>query len=112
VLIIVAVVLLLLLPGPWNIVAFIVVALLWLVELYGWNRTVRRRRRVVGAQTLIGDTAVVTTPCRPLGQVRLRGETWEARCERGAGEGETVRVIGRDKLTLIVEPAGAPEAAN
>jgi membrane protein implicated in regulation of membrane protease activity len=104
VLIILAVVLLLVLDGPWNIVAFVIVTLLWLVELYGWSRTVKKQRRVVGAETLIGQTAVVTEPCRPLGQVRLRGETWEARCQGGAGEGDEVRVIGRDKLTLVVEP--------
>ena len=103
-LIIVAVVLLLLLDDPWNIVAFVVVTLLWFVELYGWSRTVRKQRRVVGAQTLIGQEAVVTEPCRPDGQVRLDGETWGARCQAGASAGDRVRVIGRDKLVLIVEP--------
>jgi membrane protein implicated in regulation of membrane protease activity len=103
-LIIVAVVLLIFLPGPWNWVAFVVVTLLWFVELYGWNRKVRGRRREVGAETLIGQTAVVTQACRPSGQVRLNGEIWEARCDAGAGEGEQVRVVGRDELLLVVEP--------
>jgi membrane-bound serine protease (ClpP class) len=102
-LIIVAVLLLLLLDGPWNIVAFVVVTLLWLVELYGWSRTVRKQRRVVGAQTLIGQEAIVTEPCRPNGQVRLDGEIWEARCQAGASVGDRVRVIGRDELVLVVE---------
>jgi membrane-bound serine protease (ClpP class) len=104
VLIIVAVVLLLLLDGPWNWIAFVVVTLLWFAELYGWNRTVKNRRRVVGAETLIGKTAVVTEACRPVGQVRLDGEIWEARCEAGASPGDQVRVLGRDKLALLVEP--------
>jgi membrane protein implicated in regulation of membrane protease activity len=104
VLIIVAVVLLLVLDGPWNIVAFVIVTLLWFAELYGWSRTVRKQRRVVGAETLIGQEAVVTEPCRPLGQVRLGGETWEARCDAGASPGDRVRVVGRDKLVLLVEP--------
>ena len=103
-LIVLAVVLLLVLDGPWNWIAFIVITLLWFVELYGWNRTVRNRRRAVGVETLIGETAVVTEPCRPVGQVRLQGETWEARCQAGAGTGDEVRVIGRDGLTLVVEP--------
>ena len=103
-LIILAVVLLLVLDGPWNIVAFVVVTLLWFVELYGWSRTVRKQRRVVGAQTLIGQEALVTEACRPEGQVRLDGETWGARCAVGASAGDRVRVIGRDKLVLIVEP--------
>ena len=42
-LIIVAVVLLLVLDGPWNWIAFVVVTLLWFVELYGWSRTVKNR---------------------------------------------------------------------
>jgi membrane-bound serine protease (ClpP class) len=105
VLIVVAVVLLIVLPGEWGIVAFVGVGLLWLVELYGWNRTVRRRRVAVGAETLIGEDGIVTVACRPLGQVRVGGETWEARCDAGASEGDAIRVIGREKLTLIVEPA-------
>ena len=103
-LIIVAVVLLLFLPSPWDVIGFVIVLLLWFVELYGWSRTVRHQRRAVGAETLIGRIAVVSAPCRPSGQVRLDGETWEARCDAGAGEGERVRVIGRDGLLLIVEP--------
>ena len=106
-LIIVAVVLLLLLDGPWNWIAFVVVTLLWFAELYGWNRTVKNRRRVVGAETLIGKTAVVTEACRPVGQVRLDGEIWEARCEAGASPGDQVRVLGRDELALLVEPLSA-----
>jgi membrane-bound serine protease (ClpP class) len=107
VLIIVAIALLLLLDHPWNLVGFFVVFGLWLVELGLWNRTVRHHRKVVGAQTLIGQDAVVTTPCNPVGQVRLEGEIWEARCDAGASTGDRVRVVGREKLTLIVIPGGA-----
>ena len=104
-LLIVAIVLLFVLPSPWNLVGFLVAIPLWFLELYGWNRTVRNRRRVVGAQTLIGKDAVVSMPCRPVGQVRLDGEIWEARCDAGASQGDRVRVIGRDGLTLVVEAA-------
>jgi membrane protein implicated in regulation of membrane protease activity len=113
VLIFVAVALLFVLPSPWNLVAFLVTIPLWVGELLAWNRTVKRRRKVVGAQTLIGKQARVTTPCRPSGQVRLDGETWEARCDEGADPGETVRVVGRDQLTLVVvrsNEAGRPES--
>jgi membrane-bound serine protease (ClpP class) len=105
VLIFLAVALLLLLPSPWNVVGFIVVLPLWVLELFGWNRTVKHRRKAVGAQTLIGKDAVVSTPCRPVGQVRLDGEIWEARCDAGASVGDRVRVIGRERLTLVVEAA-------
>jgi membrane-bound serine protease (ClpP class) len=102
-LIILAIALLLLLPSPWSFVGFFGVFALWLVELGLWNRTVKHRRKVVGAQTLIGKDAVVSTPCRPVGQVRLGGEIWEARCDSGASPGDRVRVVGRDGLTLVVE---------
>ena len=104
-LIIVAVVLLLILSSPWNLIAFLVLVPLWLLELFGWNRTVKNRRKAVGAETLIGKEAVVTVDCRPNGQVRLDGEIWEARCDACAAAGDKVRVIGRDGLVLVVSPA-------
>jgi len=103
-LIFLAVALLLILPSPWNLVAFLVLLPLWVLELFGWNRTTRRHRKAVGAETLIGREAVVSEPCRPVGQVRLDGEIWEARCEAGASTGDRVRVTGRQRLTLVVEP--------
>ena len=80
-LIFVAVALLLVLPSPWNLVGFLVVLPLWVAELFGWNRTVK--------------------------QVRLDGEIWEARCDAGASPGASVRIIARDGLTLVVEPAAS-----
>jgi membrane-bound serine protease (ClpP class) len=106
-LIFLAVLLLFLLSWPWNLIAFLVIVPLWVLELFGWNRTVKNRRKAVGAETLIGREAVVTADCRPRGQVRLDGELWEARCDSGAGAGDTVRVIGREDLVLLVAPAGA-----
>ena len=106
-LIFLAVLLLLILSSPWNLIAFIVIVPLWVLELFGWNRTVKHRKKVVGAQTLIGKEALVTTECRPQGQARLDGEIWEARCESGAEVGDKVRVVGRDGLVLVVEPAGS-----
>ncbi|HSC50137.1 MAG TPA: NfeD family protein, partial [Gaiellaceae bacterium] len=64
-----------------------------------------------GAQTLIGKEAVVSEPCRPAGQVRLDGEIWQARCSAGASPGDRVRVVGRDGLTLLVEPVATLSAA-
>jgi membrane-bound serine protease (ClpP class) len=102
VLILLAIPLLLLLSSPWNVIAVAVLVPLWVLELLGWNRSLKNRRRAVGAETLIGREALVTTACRPDGQVRLDGELWEARCEEGASTGETVTVAGRDSLTLLV----------
>jgi membrane protein implicated in regulation of membrane protease activity len=105
VLIFLAIALLFVLPEPWNWVACLATGVLWGVELFIWNRTVRSRRKAVGAQTLIGRIAVVSATCDPEGQVRLEGEIWHARCTGAAVAGDQVRVVGREGLTLLVEPA-------
>jgi membrane protein implicated in regulation of membrane protease activity len=105
VLLIVGVVLLFLLPSPWNLVALLVGLVLWLGEVYGIWRLVRKKQVQAGAETLVGRTATVIAACKPLGQVRLSGESeiWRARCAEGAEAGETVRIVGLDELTLLVE---------
>jgi membrane-bound serine protease (ClpP class) len=97
------IVLLIFVPSPWNLVSFTVCLILFFGELLFWNRTMRGRRKVVGAQTLVGQEAEVLASCRPTGQVRIGGEIWEARCDGGAGAGDTVRVIEVRGLTLLVE---------
>lgn len=52
---------------------------------------------------MIGQAATVVRACHPSGQVRLGGETWDARCEEWADVGDEVLVRTRDGLTLIVE---------
>jgi membrane protein implicated in regulation of membrane protease activity len=99
-----AIVLLVFLPSPWDLFGFTACLVLFVGELFFWNRTMRGRRKVVGAQTLIGEEARVISPCRPTGQVQIGGELWAAQCEAGADAGETVRVVGRRGLTLLVEP--------
>ncbi len=104
-LLILAFVLLFFLPSPWNFIGFAISLALFFPELFAWNRSMRGRRKVVGAQALIGAEATVVEPCRPTGQVRVNGEIWSARCEAGADRGETVRIVALENLTLLVEPA-------
>lgn len=104
-----ALILLVALPSPWRYVAFGVCLALFAGEVVFWNRTVRGRRVAVGAETLLGETGVVVSPCRPDGQVRLKGEIWEARCEQGADRGDEVVVTAKDGLRLVV--ARTPPAA-
>jgi membrane protein implicated in regulation of membrane protease activity len=101
--VIVALVLLIALPHPWNVAGFAAGLVCFAGEVAFWHRTVRRHRTVVGAQTLIGRQATVISPCRPTGQVRVSGTIWAARCEAGADAGDTVKVVDRDRLTLVVE---------
>jgi membrane protein implicated in regulation of membrane protease activity len=105
-LLLLAFVLLLFLPGPWNVIGFVVALALFIGEIAYWNSTVRGRRARVGAETLIGKTGTVISECRPDGQIKLLGTIWAAHCVTGAAPGQTVRVIARSDLVLDVEPEG------
>lgn len=104
-LLITGLVLLFVLPTPWNLAALLACLVLWLGEVFAIWRVVRHKEVQTGAETLVGRTATVIAPCKPLGQVRLAGESeiWRARCAEGAERGETVRIVGLEELTLIVE---------
>ena len=101
-------------PSPWGIVLVIGGALLEIGEatiMVGWSRRLRRRLRPkTGAEAMIGKEALVARPCTPIGQVKVNGEIWEARCDEGADPGESVRIEQVDGLMLVVarvDPAGA-----
>ena len=96
--------LLLVLPSPWGLTAFLVCLVLGCFEAGYWWRRLRGKPAEVGAETLIGKRASVVVACRPIGQVAVAGERWEARCDAGADVGEIVTVVGRDELLLIVAP--------
>jgi membrane-bound serine protease (ClpP class) len=91
-------------PHPWGLVLVSAAAVIELAESWFWIRFSRRRRIRAGAEILIGSTAQVVSECRPAGRVRVHGELWGARCDTGAGVGETVRIVGREGLTLLIEP--------
>jgi membrane-bound serine protease (ClpP class) len=92
------------LPAPWNVAAVVAAAVWELATALGGLWWSQRRAAKVGAEAMLGREVQVRQACRPLGQVRVRGEIWQARCAAGADAGETVRIIGIDGLTLLVEP--------
>ena len=92
------------LDRPWDVVVIVGAVVVEVGEIFFWIWLSKRRRPQVGAETLIGAEAVVVTACRPRGQVRVAGERWEAHSDAGADVGETVRVVARRGLTLVVEP--------
>lgn len=91
------------LPPPWRVPVIVLAAVIEVAETLFWIWLSRRRRVQMGPETLLGARAQVVTACRPVGQVRVQGELWRARCEGGADRGETVRVRALDELTLVVE---------
>jgi membrane-bound serine protease (ClpP class) len=104
VLILAAIVLFLVLPEPWDAIAFVVLLVFGAFEIYYWWRTVRGRRVQTGAEALIGARGRVTAACRPDGEVWVEGARWKAHCDAGADIDDAVTVVGRDGLMLIVEP--------
>jgi membrane-bound ClpP family serine protease len=73
-----------------------------LAEAAFWIRVSRRRRPVVGAETLAGAQGVAVSDCKPEGQVRVSGELWGAVCEEGVDAGEDIEVESISGLTLRV----------
>jgi membrane-bound serine protease (ClpP class) len=64
------------------------------------------RRPVLGAEGLIGRTAVARGPLAPLGQVAVQGELWRAVADEPVEDGAPVRIVGVEGLTLKVVKAG------
>ena len=104
---IVALVVLLFAPDPWNLVGFLIALGLFLAEVAYWTRMMRRRRVQAGAETLLGRRGTVVKPFDRAGQVRLDGESeiWSARTLEGAPVDGAVTVVGVDGISLVVEPA-------
>jgi len=98
-------------PEGWGIPVVVLAAILEFFETFGTWRWSRRGAAKTGPDTLIGGSGRAITDCRPDGMVRVRGEDWRARCEEGVSAGHAIRVVGRDQLTLLVEPVERRAAA-
>jgi membrane-bound serine protease (ClpP class) len=92
-------------PDAWRVPVVIGFAILEVAETAITWHISRRGSPKVGAETLIGATGRVVTECRPAGTVRVRGEEWQARSDAAVVAGQRIRVLGRERLTLLVEPA-------
>jgi len=64
----------------------------------------RRRPVVTGIEELIGQVAIALADFQERGQVRIRGEIWQARSNAPVRGGQTVRVQALDGLVLTVAP--------
>ena len=91
------------LPSPWGLVAIILSGVYEIGQTVLTIRWSQRRRAHIGAEALVGATARVVERCDPVGKVSVNGEIWNARCDEVAEHGESVRIQGLDRLTLLVE---------
>jgi membrane-bound serine protease (ClpP class) len=90
-------------PAPWNWIAVVGAATVDVAETAVLIRWSKRRRAVVGAETLVGRIGVVVTALTPRGQVRVDGELWDAHAEYDLAPGEEVVVTSLEGLMLEVE---------
>lgn len=93
-------------PPPWGWVTVVFAAAIDVAETAFFVRWSKRRRAAVGAETMVGRTAVVVRRLSPEGQVKLDGELWEARAGVDVPPGGEVVVTGLDGLVLEVRPPG------
>lgn len=68
---------------------------------------VRRRKPVTGSEEMIGLVGDITSWDGRAGSIHVHGEVWTARSDSTLKPGDPARVVQRDGLTLIVEPARA-----
>jgi membrane-bound serine protease (ClpP class) len=65
----------------------------------------RRRAVVTGAEALLGAEGETLSWQGAEGRVRIRGEVWRARAKGPLEPGMRVKVIAREGLVVVVEPA-------
>lgn len=92
-------------PDAWTVPVIVAAAALEVTETaltMWWSRRAPPR---VGPETLAGSVGRAIDDCSPSGRVRVRGEIWQARSDVSIPAGSRIRVLGRDQLVLLVEPA-------
>jgi membrane-bound serine protease (ClpP class) len=62
------------------------------------------RKPVTGAEGMIGETGEAMGDFEGEGRVFVLGEWWNARCGVSLKKGDKVTVVGREGMTLLVEP--------
>jgi membrane-bound serine protease (ClpP class) len=106
-----ALVLLVFLPSPWNLIGALVSGVLFAGEVGYWQRRIRQRKVQTGVENLVGSVGEVVEPLTPSGQIRVLGELWQARAPAELPRGTPVRVTKVEGLMLEVEAAGG-ESTN
>jgi membrane-bound serine protease (ClpP class) len=75
-----------------------------IIGIGGAAWSARKRAPATGSEQMIGMRGEVVGWADARGSVRVHGEIWSARADRPLQINDTVRVVGREGLTLIVEP--------
>ena len=91
-------------PDPWRVIFLVLAAFIEVFELFLWIKYLRRYRVRTGVEAMVGEVAEALGPLDPAGQVRVRGEIWNARSSGPVSTGSSVRIQAVEGLTLFVEP--------
>jgi membrane-bound serine protease (ClpP class) len=89
------------------IMAVAAASVVFFVVVVGMLVRSRRRAVVTGAEALPGAAGEVVSWDGTEGRVRVLSEIWRARAAVPLAAGDRVKVIARDGLTVVVEPAPA-----
>jgi membrane-bound serine protease (ClpP class) len=90
--------------SPWLIGSVALVSAAFFLTVVTLVLKARRRRVVSGEEELAGASGEALAAFTGEGRIRIHSEDWNARSRVPIAAGQKVRVVGRDGLTLIVEP--------
>lgn len=89
----------------WTVI--LIVALVMVFFVFIMHKAVipsLRRKRVTGAEGMVGMTGEVTEPCCPKGTIKIHNEYWKAvSIEGDIAVNEEIEVVGIDRLVLEVK---------
>jgi membrane-bound serine protease (ClpP class) len=103
-----ALLLLIFLPSPWNVIGGVASGALGVFEVAYWQRGMGRRKVQTGIENLVGATGEVTKRLDPSGKIHVLGELWQARSSSELHPGSRVRVVALDGLTVEVQAVEDP----
>jgi len=108
-LLLLALLLFIVVPSPWNVIGALATGVLGVVEVAYWQRRMRREKVQTGVENLVGATGEAAERLAPSGHVRVLGELWQANSSSELPRGSRVRVVAVNDLTLEVEAVAETE---
>jgi membrane-bound serine protease (ClpP class) len=95
-------------PGfgiAWQLIGAMALAgSLLLLAIVSFAVRARRRPIVSGGEALLAERAEAIESFETKGVVRIHGELWNATSRTPVRQGQRLRILSRDGLTLVVEP--------
>lgn len=96
-------------PLAWyktfRIVSIVIAIFITLFFSYAIAKAMKARKAKpkIGEKDLVGEKGIAITDIKPKGQVKVKGEIWQAESEEEINEGEEVIVVKQNRLILKVK---------